>query len=654
MRYMIKNLSDKITAVLIYLLLAELVVALLLAIDCMIDYHFYAPDCDTYAMQEVYRVKTDEEFAKTENFLAQTLSGKGEEAFLQEYDSRTSNVAVVAVDKSGRVLLDSTADGATFDTAGPVEYERSKPFTVCDESGSVTQGVTTIYLRKGLPQSDSYHLAATLVRMANVIKYPILVILVIFFLASILVLGMIMSSISRKDPKNKDAVPERFIDKIPFDALVLAMVFVVAFVTLLIVLTSVADIKQTNLVLWNAVVLLLTFIISSVLLLFVISLATRFKYGHVYRNTVIFKVIAAFRKKRGKKDNGNFQIRFASKALITIISLVTVEVLLTLYFLYQYRTHETLPLSEFKFVYFAVIQLILVTIIGALFYMMFANVRQLRVNSRKLAAGNLEQDDGKAAMLFGDFREISDDFENIKEDMLHAMEEKQKSAEMRNELIANISHDIKTPLTSIINYADLVSSGGCTEEEMQNYLGVISRQSVKLNDLLQSLIDVSKLSSGTVQVKFESLDLGLYLSQMLDEFSPKFFEKQLEPDLTMPEESVLVQCDGSMLWRVFQNLLQNICNYAMPQTRVYLELAKEADCARVTIRNTAAQRITLREDELLQRFRRNDKSRSSGGNGLGLSIAKQFVELQGGSFELHVDGDLFKTEMTFRLSDGTE
>jgi len=653
MKHMIKSLSDKITAIFIYLLLAELVVALLLAIDCMIDYHFYEPDAGTYAMQEVYRVKTDEEFAKTEVFLSKVLSGGSDDGFLQEYDSRTSNVVIVAVDKSGRVLLDSTAGGASFDVSGPKDYERSKPFAVCAEDGTITQGVTTVYLRKDLPRSDSYHLAALLVQMANAIKYPVLVILVIFFLASILVLGMIMSSISRRDPKEKDAVPDRFIDKIPFDALVLIMVLIVAFVSLLIVLTSVADIKQTNLVLWNAVVLILTFIISAVLLLFVISLATRFKYGHVYRNTVIFKMIAALRKKRGKKDNGNFQIRFASKALITIISLVTVEVLLTLYFLYQYRTHETLPLSEFKFVYFAVVQLILVTIIGALFYMMFANVRQLRVNSRKLAAGNLEQDDGTAAMLFGDFKEISDDFENIKEDMLRAMEEKQKSAELRNELIANISHDIKTPLTSIINYADLVSSGGCTEEELHNYLGVISRQSVKLNDLLQSLIDVSKLSSGTVQAKFETLDLGLYLSQMLDEYSPQLYEKQLEPELTMPDESLLVQCDSSMLWRVFQNLLQNICNYAMPQTRVYLELEKADGRARVTLKNTAAQQITLKEDELLQRFRRNDKSRSSSGNGLGLSIAKQFTQLQDGTFELQVDGDLFKTILTFRLSDQT-
>ena len=654
MKYMMKNLSDKITAVFIYLLLAELVVALILAIDCMVDYHFYDDDCETYAIQETYRVKTIEEFEKMEHVLTLLLSGEDISALLQNYSKTTSNVVMIAQDTTGNVLLDTSAQDGGFDPAAEgVEYSVYRPFAICNAAGETTEGVIHLYLRAGLPARDSYHLAASLVDMANVVKYPILVLLALFILLSIWVLGVIMSSISRKDVKNQVATPERFIDKIPFDLLLLIMVLIVAFVTLLIVLTSVADIKQTNLVLWNAVVLILTFIISSMMLLFVISLATRIKYGHVYRNTLVYKLISAFRKKSpGKKDKGDFKVRFISKVLITIISLVTFEVLLTLIFLFQYKTHENGPLSEFKFTYFAIVQLIVVSIIGSLFYMMIVNIHQLRVSSKKLAEGKLEETGNTAAaMLFGDFKEISDDFENIKGDMLEAMAEKERSLEMRNELIANISHDIKTPLTSIINYADLVSSGGCSEEELRNYLGVISHQSERLNDLLQSLIDVSKLSSGTVKATFESLDIGLYLSQVLEEFSPAFAEKQLEPEVVFPDQSLMIRCDSSMLWRVFQNLLQNICKYAMPQTRVYMEIEKRGEYAVVSFKNTSAQRITLSEEELIQRFRRNDKARTTSGNGLGISIAKQFTELQEGVFELFVDGDLFKTELSFRLSD---
>ena len=343
----------------------------------------------------------------------------------------------------------------------------------------------------------------------------------------------------------------------------------------------------------------------------------------------------------------------ALKNLFKSIVIIVVSIL-TLVFLFEYKTHMSEPLSSFKFPYFAIVQLIVVSLVGSLFYMMIVNIHQLRVNSKKLAQGRLDDTENAAAVLFGDFKEISADFENIKEDMLKAMEEKQRSAEMRNELIANISHDIKTPLTSIINYADLVSSGGCSEEELKNYLGVISHQSERLNDLLQSLIDVSKLSSGTIQAKFETLDLGLYLTQVLEEFAPALAEKELVPELLFPDETVLIRCDSSMLWRVFQNLIQNICKYAMPQTRVYLQLEKLEDRALVSIKNTSAQRITLREEELIERFRRNDKARTSSGNGLGISIAKQFTELQEGTFALIVDGDLFKTELTFRLADAEE
>jgi signal transduction histidine kinase len=652
MKYMMKNLSDKITAIFLYLLLAEIVVALLLAIDCMVDYHFYAEDCDTYAIQETYRVKTGEDFEKMEHGLTMLLSGEDVSALLHSYSKATSNVVMIAQDANGNVLLDTSAQDGGFDPASGVAYSVYRPFTVCNADGQTTEGVIHLYLRAGLPARDSYHLAASLVNMANVVKYPILVLLALFILLSILVLGVIMSSVSRKDGKNQSAAPERFIDKIPFDLLLMLMALIMAFVTLLIVLTSVADIKQTNLVLWNAVILLLAFIISAIMLLFVISLATRIKYGHVYRNTLIYKLIAAIRKKNpGKKDKGDFKVRFISKVLITIIALVTFEVLLTLIFLFQYKTHQNGPLSEFKFTYFAIVQLIVVSIIGSLFYMMIVNIHQLRVSSKKLAEGKLDETEDAAAVLFGDFKEISDDFVSIKGDILEAMQEKQRSAEMRNELIANISHDIKTPLTSIINYADLVSSGGCSEEELRNYLGVISHQSERLNDLLQSLIDVSKLSTGTVKATFESLDIGLYLSQVLEEFAPAFAEKQLEPEVVFPDQSLLVRCDSSMLWRVFQNLLQNICKYAMPQTRVYMEIEKRGEYAAVSFKNTSAQRITLSEEELIQRFRRNDKARTSSGNGLGISIAKQFTELQEGTFDLRVDGDLFKTELLFRLSE---
>ncbi|MBR4450630.1 MAG: HAMP domain-containing histidine kinase, partial [Clostridia bacterium] len=454
----------------------------------------------------------------------------------------------------------------------------------------------------------------------------------------------------RRSGSGENDEPTRFIDRIPLDLMIIIMAAIVAFVVMLMVLTSVADIKKSNLVLWNAVILILTLVFSSVLLLFSITLATRIKYGHVYRNTMIFKFIAGIRKKAGKENEGYFKVPFTGKVLITITLMTLLELLVTLYFLFDYRTHENELLSEFKFTYFAIFQIFVTFVLGALFFMMAINLYHLRMSSKKLAHRNFDYTDD-TTILFGDFREISNDFENIKDDMIKAMEEKNKSAQLRNELIANISHDIKTPLTSIINYSDIVSSGGCNEEELKNYLGVISHQSQKLNDLLQSLIEVSKISSGQIEAQFESLDIGIYLSQVIEEFSMPLEEKGLTPDISLPDENVMIQCDSSMLWRVFENLLNNILKYAMPDTRVYFEVAKEDGKAVISIKNMSAQKITLTPEELLQRFRRNDKSRSGGGNGLGLSIAKSFTEFQRGTFDLDVDGDLFKTVLTFELSE---
>ncbi len=650
MKYMIKSISDKITAVFIYLLLAELAVAMFLAIDCLADYRFYSGEGTSYAVGETMRVKTNSEFEYIEHFTELMLRGESYDDVYIRYNTENSNVVFEVVDLAGNLMLTNLRENETFDTQNEVFYVNTKPLFLYDESGNVTYGKMHVYLRDGLPANDSYHLANNLIRIADFIKYPILVLLVVFLLASIVDLGMIMASIgSRSGSREEEEEPDRFIDKIPFDLLIIIMIAIVSFVGVLIVLTSVAGIKQSNLVLWNAVILLLALIIASVLLLFSITLATRIKYGHVYRNTLIFKIIAGIRKKSGKKNEGYFKVPFTGKVLITIGLISLVEILVTLFFLFQYRTHESGTLSEFKFIYFAVFQLVVTFILSSLFFMMAVNLYHLRVSSKKLAHGNLDYSDD-TTILFGDFREISNDFEFIKDDMIKAMEEKNKSAQLRNELIANISHDIKTPLTSIINYSDIVSSGGCSDEELKNYLGVISHQSQKLNDLLQSLIEVSKISTGQIQANFESLDIGLYLSQIIDEYSPALASKGLTPDISIPDESIMIMCDSSMLWRIFENLIGNAVKYAMPDTRVYFEVTKADDRATVSIKNVSAQKITLSPEELLQRFNRNDKSRSSGGNGLGLSIAKSFTEVQNGTFEIDVDGDLFKAVLTFDIA----
>ncbi|MBQ4243995.1 MAG: HAMP domain-containing histidine kinase [Clostridia bacterium] len=650
MKYMIKSLSDKITAIFIFLLLAELAVAMFLAIDCLADYRFYSDGGEAYAVEETLRVKTNPEFENIEYYTTLKLEGRDYSDVYTLYNRERSNIVFAVRSEEGGLILSNLLDNDNFNPDTDAEYKSVKPLNICTESGENAQGTITLYLRKGLPANDSFRLAMTLIKTANIVKYPLLVMLVIFLLAAIIDLGMIMSSIGRRSGDSTDDTPTRFIDRIPFDLMVIIMSAIVAFIVMLMVLTSVADIKKTNLVLWNAVILILSLVFSSVLLLFSITLATRIKYGHVYRNTLVFRIISGIRKKAGKKNDGYFKVPFIGKVIITISIMALLELMVTLFFMFNYRTHENELLSEFKFLYYAIFQVFVTVVLASLFFMMALNLYHLRVSSKKLAHRNFDYTDD-TTILFGDFREISNDFEFIRDDMIKAMEEKNKSVQLRNELIANISHDIKTPLTSIINYADIVSSGGCDEEELKNYLGVISHQSEKLNDLLQSLIEVSKISTGQIEANFESLDIGLYLSQVIEEFAPAFDKKGLTADISTPDESVIISCDSSMLWRVFENLLNNIVKYAMPDTRVYFEIGKADGRAVISIKNMSAQKITLSAEELLQRFKRNDKSRSTGGNGLGLSIAKSFTEFQNGTFGIEIDGDLFKSILTFELSE---
>ena len=652
MRYMIKSLSDKITAIFIYLLLSVLCVAMFLAIDCLIEYHFYAGDGIQYSTREAMRVKTNEEFDIIEHYTVLKLAGEDVSDLFTKYAESRSNILFLVCDETGNTLLTNMDNPAAYDPQTAFEFTNEKPLNICDSSGNIVRGTVSVHVRKGLPAKDSYRLAINLIKTANVIKYPILFVLFFFVIAMILVLGMLMSGISQRSKNDQDpnAVPERFIDKIPFDLMIIIMAAIIAIVGLLMILTSVADIKQNNLVLWNALFMILSLVVASVTLLFSLSLATRIKYGHVYRNTLVFKLIAGIRKRAGKANDGYFKVRFISKVLITIGLIFCMEIAVTLVFLLQYKIHQNGPLSEFHFPYFAIFQLFVISLIGSLFFAMALNLYHLRVRSSNLAHGNLKDIGNESTILFGDFREISNDFENIKDDMIKAMEEKNKSAQLRNELIANISHDIKTPLTSIINYADILSSGEGTEEEVKSYLDVIGRQSQKLSDLLQNLIEVSKISAGQLEIRPESLDIGLYLMQIIDEFSAAFAEKELTTQLDTPEEAVNVECDSTILWRVFENLLSNIQKYAMPGTRVYFSVTAQNGKAVIEIKNISAEQITLSPEELVMRFKRNDQSRSADGNGLGLSIVKSFTEVQNGTFDVEIDGDLFKTVITFPLA----
>ncbi|MEG2004359.1 MAG: HAMP domain-containing sensor histidine kinase, partial [Clostridia bacterium] len=219
---------------------------------------------------------------------------------------------------------------------------------------------------------------------------------------------------------------------------------------------------------------------------------------------------------------------------------------------------------------------------------------------------------------------------------------------LKTELITNVSHDIKTPLTSIINYVDLISKEDCENEKIVEYTEVLARQSERLKKLIEDLVEASKVSTGNVEVALAPCDVGVLLSQTAGEYEQRLEASSLALILSSPKNPVTVMADGRLIWRVFDNLMNNVCKYSQPGTRVYLSLEVLGGEALVSLKNTSKSALNISSEELMERFVRGDGSRSTEGSGLGLSIAKSLTALQNGSLNLVIDGDLFKVTLKFK------
>lgn len=251
--------------------------------------------------------------------------------------------------------------------------------------------------------------------------------------------------------------------------------------------------------------------------------------------------------------------------------------------------------------------------------------------------------------LSGKELDIAHKINRIGTGLEHALQEKVKSERLKADLITNVSHDIKTPLTSIINYVDLIKREHVPNEKVQEYLTVLEQKSQRLKTLTEDLVEASKASSGTLKLEMNRIDLVEMIWQTSGEFEEKFATRQLELVTSLPTESVMIEADGRHLWRVLENLYNNAFKYAMAHSRVYTDISCENGIAYFTIKNVSETPLNINSDELTERFVRGDVSRSTEGSGLGLSIAQSLTKLQGGTFEILIDGDLFKARVGFAL-----
>ncbi|MDR0949721.1 MAG: HAMP domain-containing histidine kinase [Lachnospiraceae bacterium] len=249
----------------------------------------------------------------------------------------------------------------------------------------------------------------------------------------------------------------------------------------------------------------------------------------------------------------------------------------------------------------------------------------------------------------GENKELVKSVNRIGEGIRRAVETSMKDERLKTELITNVSHDIRTPLTSIINYVGLIKREQQFEEPVKGYLEILDAKSQRLKQLTDDLLEASKITSGNIVYDYKEMDLSLLLLQAIGEFSEKMEESHLHLMFTPNEEPMMIVADANKLWRVVENLFQNVCKYAMPYTRVYLDITKEADQITTSLKNISDLPLNMTEEEFTERFVRGDEARTTEGSGLGLSIAKSLVRAQGGSFSIETDGDLFKVLIRFPI-----
>ncbi len=278
---------------------------------------------------------------------------------------------------------------------------------------------------------------------------------------------------------------------------------------------------------------------------------------------------------------------------------------------------------------------------------------RIRKGIEEIASGNLEHRIELNGLRGAD-KELAEKVNDIGSGLNRAVDEAMRNERLKTDLITNVSHDIKTPLTSIINYVDILKRSNIADEKIRGYLDILEAKAQRLKTLTEDVVEASKVSSGNITLEYMDMDLRELIQQTEGELAEKFAARRLTVVLNMPEEPAVIHVDGRRMWRVLENIFGNAAKYAMPGTRVYADLTLNDSQVMFSLKNVSEQQLNFSADELTERFIRGDISRSTEGSGLGLSIAKSLTTMQGGEFELYLDGDLFRVNIRFPRRPGAQ
>mgnify|MGYP003286917352 FL=1 len=558
-------------------------------------------------------------------------------AYITTYEQEDSAEDVSGAqteERSPEPALENSAAETTVETTAddhPADLPGSKVHAYISYQRFDYAHVTiTGYIRQTLAAKDRIYFEAYYTNLLVENRNTLIWLTAVLFVLCLALVIFLLCAAGHKE--GVEGIHLNWVDRIPLD-LYLALALAIGSCDLML------GINATGVDFVPAAILLTILLALAVLLVMsvLMTLSTRFKSGAFWKNTLVYRCLCLLsRMGKGLKDG----LSYCAKHLHLYWQAGLIFAGVTLL--------EFLVVAAFGSESICVIWFLAKLVETPLLVLILISLQKLKAGGEALAEGNLNASVDLRHM-YGVLKHHGENLNSIAQGMQKAVQQQLKSERFRTDLITNVSHDIKTPLTSIVNYVDLLKKEDVQPEKAKEYIAVLDRQSARLKKLTEDLVEASKASSGTLPVHLEAVDVNVLLSQVSGEYQSRFELCKLEPIVKLSSEDPQILADGKLLWRVFDNLLSNICKYAMPGTRVYFTSEVQDGRVSISFKNISNYPLDITADELLERFVRGDSSRSTEGSGLGLSIAQSLTSLQKGTFDLVVDGDLFKANLSFPL-----
>lgn len=618
MKQLYGKLWVKCTAIALLIVFAVLLAASALGIAYLINYGAYAD-----GGEQVRQI--------AENNLLQQTNGDGWAALhawaeddtvsrnllRDRYDPLTSNIYFKLTDKATGEILFSTGALNKDDYSGKASAYYQQDMTTLLSDGSEVTAVYQAYLKSPLAPRDSALYVMTWVERLISARYLLIALAILLLAVCLFLFIFLLCAMGHKE--GVDGIYQCWLNKIPLD-LFLALLVLLFFAWA----TFLSDIWYIDF--WYYI--LLAFGAAALALTLVLSVAGRAKAPGFFRNTVIYKLFLLIFRTLGR-------IPMVWGTMLIWVCWCFVD----LYFTFSNSYYYDSLLPAFWVISRAVLTIVILYLASSL--------RLLQKEGQAIADGQTDYKGKPIPRWLPALKKHEENLQSIQLGIQKAVDEQTRAERMKTELITNVSHDIKTPLTSIVNYVDLLEKEDIQPEKAKEYVDVLNRQAARLKKLTEDLVEASKASSGSLPVHLAPTDVNVLLSQLAGDYMEKLEDAQLEPIFRPAPSQPVIQADGQLLSRVLGNLFSNICKYAMPGTRVYFESAADENTVSLTFKNISKYELNIPAEELMARFVRGDRSRHTEGSGLGLSIAQSLTELQGGTFRLEIDGDLFKAVMTF-------